>query len=119
MSNRNRDAGHNFERDIVQRLKQRGWDVLTSRYVSRRLDDSGIDIAGDYPCKVQCKATVTTPRIEDILQSSAADTIFWRKMEKRGTKFFNNGEYAIIDLETFLDIIDLANKKQKKWKQKI
>jgi len=111
MSNRNRTAGNDFERAIVKRLKERGWTVLTSRYASRLLDDSGVDIAGDYPCKVQCKATLNTPSIDDILTTTDADTIFWRKTVKKGTQFYGDGEYAIVDLEFFLDIIDLAYKK--------
>jgi len=108
MSNRNRTAGNNFERDIVKNLRERGWDVHTSRFASKMLDNEGIDLYGDYPRKVQCKASVNTPKIHDLLTTTAADTIFWRRMEKHKTQFYAEGEYVILNLEDFLNIIDKA-----------
>jgi hypothetical protein len=109
-----RRKGHNWEREIVHRLKERGWNVATSRYVSRQLDDQGVDIAGDYPYSPQLKSTVNTPNIKDLLETTAANVIFWRKNEKKNKRFFAVGEYAMLGLEDFLDLVDKANIKKKK-----
>lgn len=110
---RNRRAGHDLERDVVNMLKERGWDVATARYASRMLDDSGIDIAGDYPRKLQCKAMVSTPPMISLLETTAADTVIWRKMEKRGKRFYPIGEYAFLPLEDLLTLIDKAYGKER------
>ena len=107
-SNRNRTAGHNFERSVVKRLIERGWDAASSRYVSRKLDDEGVDIATDYPFMIQCKATVSTPPMHDLLTATAANVVFWRRMEKHGERFYSTGEYAVLKLDDFLN---LTNKK--------
>jgi len=111
-SKRNRRAGHSYERDVVKRLREMGWDVHTSRYASRLLDDSGVDIAGDFPYGIQCKATQLTPQVQDLLTTTAADVIFWRKMVKKGKNFYNSGEYAMMDVEMFYKLIELAHKKE-------
>ena len=111
-TNRNRRAGHGFEREVVKMLKDRGWDAHTARYASRMLDDAGVDIAGDYPRLIQCKATATTPNMRDLLETTMADTIFWRKMIKNGERFYQSGDFAILPLEDFLDIIDELYKKE-------
>ena len=105
MANRNRTAGHIFERDVISMLRERGWDVHTSRYASRLLDDKGVDIAGNYPRNIQCKASVNTPNIKKLLDETEADIIFWRKMEKKGRKFYKVGEYALLPLGDLLDLI--------------
>ena len=112
--NTNKNRGSNWERDVVNYLKGRGWDAATSRYVSRLLDDQGVDIAGDYPMKIQCKATVKQPNVHELLETTAADVVFFRKMQKKGNRFFNVGEYALLDLDTFMDLIDSVYKKGKK-----
>jgi hypothetical protein len=109
-TNKHRKAGHDFERDIVSELKERGWDVATARYASRMLDDSGVDIAGNYPRKIQCKASINVPKFPFLLDATEADVVFWRKRENRDGKFFKVGEYALIELEDFLNLIDKAFK---------
>lgn len=109
----NRTRGHNFERDIVNRLKEVGWIASTARYTSRALDDSGVDIAGDFPFKIQCKATLTTPGIHDILTTTDAEVIFWRKIVKKGKQFYADGEYAMLPMEDYLDMVNKLHNKTK------
>ena len=55
MANRNRTAGNNFERLIVNELKELGFDdVVTSRAESRNMDNRGVDIFGNnFPFYIQ------------------------------------------------------------------
>lgn len=53
--NRNRVAGHNYERDICNYFKSIGFiKCKTSRQASRLLDDNKIDLAY-LPFNIQCK----------------------------------------------------------------
>ena len=110
MSNPHRARGHNWERSVIHELIKRGWDAVSSRYASRMMDDQGVDIVSDYPHKIQCKATQTTPGIHDILQTTQADVIFWRRTEKKGERFFKTSDYAILRLEDYLNLVDRAYK---------
>jgi Holliday junction resolvase len=104
MANRNRNAGHLLERDIVHRLKEMGYDAVTSRQESRSADARGIDIISDFPMSIQCKATVNKPKIHEILTETDAEVIVWRKMEKKGKRFYSQGEYAILPLDEFFKL---------------
>lgn len=58
MPRNNRTAGHQFERDTVNRLKALGFEnASTSRYTSRERDDAKVDLCGIDPLNVQCKYT--------------------------------------------------------------
>ena len=108
-----RQRGHQYERDVVNKLLERGWDAATSRYVSRRLDDEGVDIASnDYPFQIQCKATTIQPSMHTLLTETAATAIFYRRIIKQGERFFKDGEYVVISQEDFLNLVDKANKKK-------
>ena len=102
--------GHSYERDIVKKLTERGWEASTSRYSSRKLDDEGVDIDSDFPFRIQCKATVKRPNVHDLLTETAATAIFWRRIVKQGQRFFKDGEYVSISQEDFFNLIDKAYK---------
>ena len=91
-------------------LIDREWEASTSRYSSRKLDDAGVDIDSDYPFRIQCKAMVIQPQIHTLLTETAATAIFYRRMVKKGERFFKDGEYAILSQEDFLDLVDKAYK---------
>ena len=105
MANRNRQAGHDLERHIVSRLKEMGYDAMTSRYASRLMDDSGIDIVSDFPLKLQCKASINQPNVHSILTERECDAIVFRKMEKQKTRFYPQGDYAMLRLDDLLTLI--------------
>ena len=45
MSNRNRTAGHDWEREVIKDLKDIGYsEAVSSRQASRETDNAGIDI---------------------------------------------------------------------------
>ena len=52
-----RAKGHQFEIRIAQELREMGYDCVTSRSESRRLDDAGVDLVDDTPFYFQLKRT--------------------------------------------------------------
>ena len=59
MANRNRTAGNQYERDIVNELKEHGYDVVTTRSESRNADNAGIDVR-NYPYHTKCIKDIQT-----------------------------------------------------------
>jgi hypothetical protein len=56
MSIHSKNKGNKFELQIVQFLERLGFEAVTSRSESKRLDDKGVDIVTNAPFNVQCKA---------------------------------------------------------------
>ena len=105
MANRNKQAGNKLELDVVHRLKEMGYEAASSRQESRSADARGIDIITTFPREIQCKSMVNTPPIHKILTETDADMIVWRKQEKKGTRFYAQGDYAILSLDDFFKLI--------------
>lgn len=127
MSNRNREAGHNFERDLVQDFTLiPGYEtVATSRSCNLFRDAQKVDLAfkdesirGRMPFNIQAKCLAKTPNISGLMSEMPKDcvpnVIMYRATEKRGNKFFKVDDYAILRKSTFLDLlkenIQLKNK---------
>jgi len=104
MANRNKSAGSRWELDIVHILKEMGYEAVTSRQESRSADARGIDIITDYPYNIQCKSMRNQPNFHSLLTETDAEVVFFRKTEKKGTRFYAQGEYAVIPLEEFLKL---------------
>jgi hypothetical protein len=51
-----KNKGNKFELQIVQFLERLGFEAVTSRSESKRLDDKGVDIVTNAPFNIQCKA---------------------------------------------------------------
>lgn len=105
MANRNRKAGHDLERDVVRKLRDMGYEADTSRYASRKADDSGVDIVSDFSFKIQCKASINQPNCHQLLTEKDCDLIVFRKMEKQGSRFYSKGDYAMLKLEDLFNLI--------------
>lgn len=101
MSKRNRQAGHNYERQIAQELRSLGFIALTSRECDRSLDRAGVDLKTDFPLAPQIKCMCNTPNIEEILKR--AGILFWKKTRKAGKNFMPAGEYVIMKKSEFYD----------------
>lgn len=118
MSNRNREAGHSFERDCVKRFVAVGFpNVKTSRAVNRSRDAQKIDLAnedesvqGRLPFNVQCKNTSSTLAYEAILASmpktKEINVILHKRTKRAGTKFMVSGQYAFMHLEDFFKLVE-------------
>ena len=61
--------GNAYEQKIARELRDLGWkDCETSRYASKRTDDSGIDFIGTGCFSIQAKAMERTPTYSSILK---------------------------------------------------
>jgi len=106
MSNRNRDAGNAWERECINRMKDLGYDAVSSRQESRAADASGIDIISEsFPLKPQCKKQKNQPNIHTLLTETEAEVIFYQKVEKRGKRFYSVGEYVMLSMDDFFKLI--------------
>ena len=108
MSNRNRTQGHKFERDIVNELKEMGFDVSTSRNESRKMDAAKVDIVGNVPFHIQCKNSTVKPNYHELLNEMPDDkipVIFHRLTHKADVRFITDGDYVIIKKEDFYRLI--------------
>ena len=101
MANRNRTAGHNYERLIAQELRMLGFEAVTSRYESRSIDDSGVDLVSNFPLNPQMKVSITQPNVHGLLTSTDAEIIFFKKVQRSGNRFMVKGEYVMIRKDDF------------------
>lgn len=105
MANKNRRKGHDFEREIVNRMKDLGFDkAVTSRYASKMMDDMKVDLCNTEPFYIQAKCLGKAPSIRKVLgempETENMNVIFW-KVPK------DNDQYAILHLEDFYEIIEM------------
>lgn len=107
MANRNRTAGILGELKIVHELTDLGFDkVVTTRSESKRLDDMGVDIMQlpsplfPLPCYFQSKKALKAPTF-DLVEAELDKplVVIYMKQEKKGSRFFTVGEYAIMKKE--------------------
>ena len=101
MANRNRNAGNGYERQIAQELRDMGFEAVTSRQESRSLDAAGVDLVTTFPLAPQMKVSINQPNAHKILTVTEAEIIFYKRIEKAGSKFMPRGEYVILRKEDF------------------
>lgn len=110
-SKRNRTAGHNFERCIVNELKQLGFpEAVTARSESRNRDDKGVDICNVKPYNIQCKSSLLTPNYHELITSmpqeeDVANIVIHRKTKKAKTKFITQDDYVLMRKSDFYKIL--------------
>jgi hypothetical protein len=98
-----RNKGHQFERDIVNELKELGFDCSTSRYSSKEMDDKCVDIVGTPPFHIQCKAWKSAPNLHTELKKMPDDgnyNVIFHKRPRKGTIVAMTKEdfYCIIEM---------------------
>lgn len=103
-SNRNREAGHAYERLIRKELEELGYDMKTTREESRSLDAEGVDLIGNFPYLIQCKTQVNQPNFIELLKRTC-NLVFLKKTKKANTRFVSEGEIVVMSKETFYDIV--------------
>ena len=96
--------GNTFEREIAKELRERfGWDVVTSRSESKRMDDACVDLMGIPLFSLQLKAWEKSPPLHDTLQSMPDDTnincVFWKKNRK--------GTVVVMEKDDFYAIVSM------------
>ena len=63
-----KQKGNAYEQKLARELRFIGWpECETSRYASKRTDDSGIDFVGTGSYAIQAKATERTPTYSELL----------------------------------------------------
>ncbi len=63
-----RNKGNSFERKIMNELLELGYDCLTSRNESKRLDDAGVDLVDNTPFYFQLKKTERLPNLHQVIK---------------------------------------------------
>ena len=106
MSNRNRDAGHKYEREVLKKLKPLFPDIDTSRNESRKLDALGVDFCNTRPFNFQCKLSINKPSY-DVLERmpEGKSVVIHGHVVKAAKNFIKKEDYVIMKLETFIDLI--------------
>ena len=73
---RNRARGNAYECKIAKELNELGFNVVTSRSESKRMDDAKVDLIdldNKLPCYLQLKKTTSTPSYFSIRESTTVD----------------------------------------------
>lgn len=119
--NRNRTAGHNWERYCLNVLKVIPYfkNLVTSRSESKRRDDRGIDLMnqdeadnGRIIFDIQCKTTCNSINYNKLIKELGTDRVplvLHRKTEKKGKVFRKEDDYAILRFDDFLEILKRVN----------
>lgn len=114
MANRNRNAGNQYERDIVNELKELGYkNVVTSRSESRNMDNSKVDIfdpTEEFPYFIQNKVYKSYPNLNDLINGDDVNKgkpmlVFHKKVKKANVKFLTEGEFVSMSKETFYNLL--------------
>ena len=88
MSIDSRRKGKVYEIQIVNRLKELGYEAVSSRSESKRMDDAGVDIISNAKYHIQCKhVEKLKPTLHDIIARMPTDKIpvVYHKRNRRGT----------------------------------
>ena len=108
---KSKSKGGAFESEIVNKLKELGYDVCRSAGESKKLDNAKVDIAGDCPFAIQAKNTQNLPNyftIRDNCPDKRPLALLWKKVgEVNG---ISPGTLAIIPVEYFYEL--LKNQRQ-------
>ena len=109
MANRNRTAGHDWEREVIKNLKEIGYsDATSSRYSSRETDDAGIDICNTDNIAIQCKNTSKNVDYHKEIKNMNTDKkkiIVHKRTQKAGTNFAVKGKYAVVEYDFLLQLL--------------
>lgn len=95
-----RNKGHTFERKFVEYLKIYGYEAVTSRSESKRMDDKGVDIIDNTPFYFQCKAVERSINNHDIINRMPTE-----KMPVVVHKKNNKGTLVTMKLEHFANLL--------------
>ena len=122
-TSRNRSAGHSWERRCATKLRELGYeDLKTSRECSRLRDSQKVDLcnsdedkSGRLPFNFQCKTLNSTANYPKLLKEleehngrRQVNTVIHKMTKKtQSGRFDAIGEYAIMNLDDFYNILKL------------
>lgn len=104
---KSKSKGSKFESDIVNKLKELGFDVCRSASESKKLDNNKVDVAGDCPFAIQAKNTQNLPNYFTIREQCPDNrplALLWKKVGEVGS--ISNGTLAIIPIEYFYKLLE-------------
>jgi hypothetical protein len=109
----NRVAGHNFDRWLVNLVKDEGLypDAVSSRSESRRRDDQKVDLCYTGNMNFQCKLSNTKVDYVKVLgempvEEGRFNIIVEKKTKKSPNgRFMEEGKYVHMDFKSFLTIL--------------
>lgn len=119
--NRNRTAGHSWERTCINILKKIPYfkNSVSTRSESRNRDNDKIDIMnknedenGRLIFDIQCKTTCNTLNYSKVIESmniKKMPLIFHRQTEKKGKTFYKKEDYIIMKMDDFIEILKLVD----------
>jgi len=108
MSNRNRTAGHNWERETTKKYRELGFNATTSRYTSREKDDQKVDLCGTEPINIQAKFTKNYPDFHSLLNEMPNDGNYNVVHHKRNRGKGKPKEHIVVMLEEdWLQIVEV------------
>ena len=103
---KSRNKGSAFEAEVVNKLKELGYDVCRSAGESKKLDNNKVDIAGDCEFALQCKNTQNLPNYFTI-RNNCTDprplALLWKKVGEVGS--ISEGTLALIPIEYFYELL--------------
>lgn len=116
---RNRAAGHQWERDTVQKFRVIFPNVTTSRACNRVRDAEKVDLShpdevkfGRFPYNVQCKSCLGSVPYLKLLNemprdNQAMNVVFHRQTvrSRKGERILNAGELAVLKTDDFIELV--------------
>lgn len=117
----NKRKGSDLERKVITEINNLdlGYNVGSSRYYSRFMDDNLVDIVDHpestkkFPYHIQCKSVTGCLKYRDVFTEFKLKDrpliIFHEVTEKRKSRFFKLEDYVIMKKEDFYDIIKKLN----------
>lgn len=125
--NRNRNAGHQLERDIAKIMRDCGFPhAVTSRIESKKRDDAKVDIMnkdeetnGRLPYNLQaknCSTSIGYPLIlSQMPKGKELNVIIHNQTERAGTskRFMTRAQFAIMYSKDFFELIKVMENYKK------
>jgi hypothetical protein len=102
---KSKSKGSKFEADVVNRLKELGYDVCRAAGESRSLDNNKVDVAGDCEFAIQCKNTQNLPNYFTIREACTDPrplALLWKKVNNDG---ISPGTLALIPIDYFFELL--------------
>lgn len=109
-----RRKGHRFELRVISLLKHIFPKAVSARAESRNADARGIDIVNTGDLAIQCKSYSSSPNYHKLIsQMKTKDipVVFHQKTERAKSRFMVRGEYCILRMEDFIEILEKCQKK--------
>jgi hypothetical protein len=98
-----RNKGLNYERKIRREFIDLGFTACnTSRYESKKVDDSKVDLCNTEPFNIQCKAVETGINYNKLLAEMPKDENYNIVLHKRNRK-----EIAVLSKSDFMELVEI------------